>query len=60
MDPPSLPEWTRFTSTATLELAEAVLVQYQANAVDEGHHHGHEGEAGAASLVAQEEQPSVL
>ena len=31
MDAPSLPEWTRFTSASTLELAEAVLAQYKAN-----------------------------
>jgi hypothetical protein len=32
MDVPPLPEWTSFTSATTLELAEAVLAQYQANA----------------------------
>ena len=32
MDAPPLPEWTSFTSATTLELAEAVLAQYQANA----------------------------
>ena len=31
MDAPPLPEWTSFTSATTLELAEAVLAQYQAN-----------------------------
>ena len=30
MDAPPLPEWTGFTSATTLELAEAVLAQYQA------------------------------
>ena len=32
MDAPPLPDWTGFTSATTLELAEAVLAQYQANA----------------------------
>ena len=32
MDAPVPPDWTRFASATTLELAEAVLSQYQANA----------------------------
>ena len=32
MDAPPLPDFTRFTRASTLELAEAVLAQYKANA----------------------------
>ena len=32
MDAPPLPDFTRFTHASTLELAEAVLAQYKANA----------------------------
>ena len=56
MDAPVPPDWPQFTRASALKLAEAALnlaVPGQCELeVDEGHHHGHEGEGRTASSVA--------